>query len=123
MKDARSGLVWRRCAEGQAWSSGTCSGTASSFTWAEALQRGRAAGSGWRVPNIKELASLVDEGRAEPAIDKLRFPATPAAWFWTSTPDASDAAYTWYVHFGTGYSGHHGFRLDRHALRLVRSGP
>ena len=121
--DANTGLVWRRCAEGMAWNGSTCAGTPSSLTWAEALQCGKAAGGGWRVPNIKELASLVDERRADPAIDMPQFPATPATWFWTATPDAGDPATTWTVHFGTGHSGHHGFRQDRHALRLVRSGP
>ena len=125
VKDSRRNLVWRRCAEGMAWTGSTCTGTASSFTWAEALLHAKAmTKSGpWRLPNIKELASLVNDVRSNPAIDPTRFPATPAAWFWTSTPDASDAAYAWFVHFGNGYGGHNGFRTDRHALRLVRSGP
>ena len=125
VKDSRSNLVWRRCAEGMAWTGSTCTGTAGTFTWAEALLHAKATAKSvaWRLPNIKELSSLVDDGRANPSIAVAGFPATPAAWFWSSTPDASDAAYTWYVNFGTGYTGHHGFRTDRHALRLVRSGP
>ena len=126
VKDSRSGLVWRRCAEGMVWNGSTCGGTPGTFTWAEALLQAKAAsakGVGWRLPNIKELSSLVDDGRINPAIDPAGFPATPATWFWSSTPDAGDAAYSWYVNFGNGYSGHHGFRVDRYALRLVRSGP
>ena len=124
--DARSKLVWRRCVEGMRWNGSTCTGSAGSFTWAEAMALARAAaaqGAAWRLPSVQELSSLVDDGRVNPAIDAARFPATPALWFWTATPDANDAAYVWFVNFGTGYTGHHGFRSDRHALRLVRSAP
>ena len=124
--DARSKLVWRRCVEGMNWNGSTCTGTAGSFTWAEATARARAAttkDAAWRLPDVKELSSLVDDGRVNPSIDAARFPATPTLWFWTSTSDANDGAYAWFVNFGTGYTGHHGFRSDRHALRLVRSAP
>ena len=108
------------------WNGSTCTGTAGSFTWAEATARARAAttkDAAWRLPDVKELSSLVDDGRVNPSIDAARFPATPTLWFWTSTSDANDGAYAWFVNFGTGYTGHHGFRSDRHALRLVRSAP
>lgn len=124
--EARSKLVWRRCVEGMNWNGSTCTGTASTFTWAEATTRARAISAKdavWRLPDVKELSSLVDEGRVNPSIEAARFPATPTLWFWTSTSDASDGAYVWFVNFGTGYTGHHGFRSDRHALRLVRSAP
>ena len=124
--DARNKLVWRRCVEGMNWNGSTCTGTAGTYTWAEATALARAAaakGVAWRLPDVKELSSVVDEGRVNPAIDAARFPVTPALWFWTATPDANDAAYVWFVNFGTGYTGHHGFRTDRHALRLVRSAP
>ena len=124
--DLRSRLVWRRCVEGMSWNGNRCTGTSGSFTWAEATALAQAAaakGTAWRLPDVRELSSLVDDGRVNPAIDTTLFPATPALWFWTSTPDSADPAYVWFVNFGLGYTGHHGFRSDRHALRLVRSAP
>jgi len=120
VRDPGTGLVWLRCAEGTRWSAGACVGTPGAFTWAEALAIARAAGSGWRLPDIKQLASLVDPGRAAPAIDTARFPNAPASWFWSATPSGTDPAYAWYVNFGTGASGPNGYRLDRHLVRLVR---
>lgn len=123
VRDGR--LAWRRCAEGMSWSGSACTGTASALTWEQAQQRAKslaaASGLDWRLPTVKELASLVDDRRADPAIDTALFPATPAQRFWSSTPSLGDVAHVWTVHFGSGHSGNHGYRHDVHALRLVRS--
>jgi hypothetical protein len=42
-------------------------------------------GSGWRLPTIKELVSIVDYSRSAPAIDPTAFPSTPSGRFWSST--------------------------------------
>jgi hypothetical protein len=88
--DNRTGLIWRRCPEGMIASSTRCSGTPQLFTPAQALLRAKsealAAGLNWRMPNIKELASIVDRSRTYPAIDLTAFPDTPSAYFWSSTP-------------------------------------
>ncbi|MBP8284334.1 MAG: DUF1566 domain-containing protein, partial [Chromatiaceae bacterium] len=63
--DRATGLQWQRCSEGQTWSSGTCTGTATGHTWQVALQLAEAASyagqSDWRLPNINELASIVEQ--------------------------------------------------------------
>jgi hypothetical protein len=41
--------------------------------------------SGWRLPNVLELSTIVDFAAANPAIDRTAFPSTPATWFMTST--------------------------------------
>ncbi len=91
--DQKTGLIWRRCAEGMAFSGGTCTGTASTFTHEAALQQATAqAGStsvAWRLPNVKELASITDKTLFTPAIDPTAFPAIPALAtqnFWSSSP-------------------------------------
>jgi hypothetical protein len=44
------------------------------------------AGHGdWRLPSQIELVSIADLGRADPAIDTTAFPATPSAFFWSSS--------------------------------------
>ena len=63
----------------------------------------------WRLPTVRELQSLVDFERHDPAIDTDYFEC-PANWFWSNTPyagDPSDCA--WFVFFVSGYacwSGH-----------------
>jgi hypothetical protein len=65
-----TGLVWRRCVEGMVWSNGTqtCDGTATDFQWKQGadLLPGQSQG-GWRIPNVKELYSIVDQKRVTPS--------------------------------------------------------
>lgn len=99
--DNRTGLVWRRCSEGQSWSGSNCTGSASTYTHEGALQRAQTQ-SGWRLPNVKELSSLVDDTRINPAINTVAFPNTPHSWFWTSSPFVGDSNYAWLVIFYDG---------------------
>jgi hypothetical protein len=59
-------------------------------------------GMGWRLPSMKELQTIVDESRLSPTIDPVYFPNTPAAFFWTSSPDVTDATQAWVVDFKFG---------------------
>ena len=61
VKDLQTGLIWQRCSLGQTWSGTTCTGTATTYNWINALRTTVNMGNGWRVPNIKELASLVEQ--------------------------------------------------------------
>ena len=123
--DTKTGLIWRRCAEGMTASGGTCTGTASGFTHEAALTRAStqvtATGVAWRLPNVKELSSIADKSRSNPAIDVAAFPATPATHFWSSSPYVGSADFAWVVNFYDGFvgSGFRGFSLD---VRLVRAG-
>ncbi|WP_221740389.1 DUF1566 domain-containing protein [Stenotrophomonas sp. 278] len=57
----------------------------------------------WRLPTTKELYSLVDLSRIEPAIDTAAFPDFPkSGWFWTSDLYAGVASCAWDVYFGNG---------------------
>jgi hypothetical protein len=123
--DQATGLIWRRCAEGMAWANATCTGTALSFTHEHALLRAKseaiASANAWRLPSVKELVSLVDRTRTSPAIDVAAFPATPSAWFWSSSPYAGDSYRAWYVYFGLGYVSTYGRNSGDGAVRLVRA--
>ena len=61
--------------------------------------------SDWRLPNIKELASIVEQACYDPAVDLGVFPGAPSYWFWSSSPNANDASNAWYVYFYDGYDG------------------
>jgi hypothetical protein len=128
--DMRTGLIWKRCSEGQAWNGTTCTGTATNHRHEPALALANASNSsqsatGWRLPNVKELASLADKGCQNPAIDNTTFPATPGDWFWSSSPYVFDPVHAWSVNFFDGHvAGSYSSRTnssDHFHVRLVRS--
>jgi hypothetical protein len=73
-------------------------------------------GSGWRLPSIKELHTLVDETRTLPAIDASVFPSTPPTFFWTASRVASFNQYLWAVNFSEGTDAW----FTEETLRFVR---
>ncbi|MBT0585099.1 Lcl C-terminal domain-containing protein [Alteromonas oceanisediminis] len=101
VKHLRTGLVWMRCAIGQTYDGTQCSGDAQQMTWEQALQLAHGYRfddtQGWRLPNIKELATLTERSCVRPAINTDVFPNTPPDDFWTSTPAVTDAERAWVV--------------------------
>ena len=74
----------------------------SPMTWTEAINHCEsltfATHSDWRLPNIKELTSLVDDSKTSPAIDTNVFEHTTSTTaYWSSTTSAGTANYAWYV--------------------------
>ena len=123
--DTKTGLIWRRCAEGMTASGVTCTGTATAFTYEAAITRASTqatnTGVAWRLPNVKELSSIADKSRVNPAIDTVAFPVAPASGFWSSSPDVGIANYAWGVYFGNGVV--YGYlRINPSYVRLVRAG-
>ncbi len=74
--DTVLGLIWRRCLEGMTWSGTTCTGAPTGFMHRQALVHAQAQ-SGWRMPNIKEVMSILDRGSGAPSWDLTLFPGTP----------------------------------------------
>lgn len=55
--------------------------------------------SGWRLPNRRELRSLVSHQAKKPALPEDHpFQNVFLGWYWTSTTAAINTAYAWYVH-------------------------
>lgn len=123
--DSRTGLIWQRCPIGMNWNAGiaTCDGTPNYFMWYEALHAAintaRSEGLAWRIPNVKELSSIVDRTAINPAINAAIFPATPNHHFWSSTSYRLEAFYAWLVDFYDG-AVFYSYLEDMGALRLVR---
>jgi len=121
----RTGLMWQRCAVGQTWSAGTCTGNASGLLWSGALQAAVSARAGgysdWRLPNIKELQSIVEEKCVAPSINESIFPNTPASRFWSASAYAGDSVSAWFVVFSLGYAGSYS-KGHYSQVRLVRAG-
>ena len=107
--DTTTQLEWQRCSLGQTWNGRTCTGEANPYTWDQA----RAAAdrvSGWRLPTIDELRTLVycssgqparfnSSGRScsgdyqRPTIVTEAFPETPSSVFWSGSPNAYNSSY------------------------------
>lgn len=99
--DDATGLRWQRCPAGFTLDDGgtpldytddACdsSGT-ETLDWQGALQAAQSQNSGgafndWRLPNVKELMSLVERQCAAPAVNMSIFPdMPPSARLWSST--------------------------------------
>jgi len=56
----------------------------------------------WRLPNVKELRSIVDSGTHAPAIHAGYFPNTQSNFYWSSTTYAASPDAAWRVNFWHG---------------------
>ena len=129
--DLESKLVWMRCADGQKWGDQRCVGAAQAYVWSEAQRHatrisrdGTAFYNDWRVPSLRELATITDRGCKNPRTNLAVFPDTPAAPFWSSTPRVGNAEGERAMALSFGHEGVMVAAKDeRFHLRLVRTGP
>jgi hypothetical protein len=125
---ATTGLMWKRCAEGLSGEACT-TGAATSMTWSSALTAAEnstfAGFTDWRLPNFKELRSIVETCGYDPAINQTIFPATPrpafGSVFWSSSTYAPRPSDAWIVVFDRG-GGVATSKESRLFVRLVRGG-
>lgn len=123
--DSDTGLEWDQCTLGLGGP--TCAtGSPTAFPWADAHTASAMANAAaykgfrdWRLPNLKELESIVKIDSSSPAIDNAAFPATGGN-YWTSS-NTSPSWFAWFINFGNG-----GYYANTKTLtfyvRLVRSG-
>lgn len=100
--DNATGLMWVKDPSqlGGVW--GT-PGSPSQMTWNNAIDNclalDYAGHSDWRLPNIKEIMSIVDYSKFYPSIDETFFPNNPAGYYWSSTTYTNNTSYAWYMDF------------------------
>ena len=100
VEDRLTGLVWTR----------NCSLFDFPVSWEESLglidtmnSSKKFGRSDWRLPNRRELRSLIDHGRKNPALPPSHpFVDVNLGWYWTSTTAARNPAYAWYVQLQGG---------------------
>jgi hypothetical protein len=118
-----TGLEWKRCPEGQDYSDGECVGDIVRMEWQEALLHANQQTGDWRVPNIKELWSIVEFCSTEPAINTAIFPypsdnnSLVLSSFWTSN---GYNVLVRVIHFAEP-AGRLAYKDNRNQLRLVRN--
>jgi hypothetical protein len=126
--DRVSRLMWTRCSAGQEWTAGNCAGAARSVDWAGAAavardvnRQGALFFSDWRVPQLRELATLVAPACAAPRVDLTVFPGTPAEFYWSAStrPGEATPARVYALSFG-GEGVLAMPRSEQNHVRLVR---
>jgi len=72
----------------------------------------------WRLPSIKELQSIVDRKKHDPAI-KAGFKNTATDFYWSASPGVGSGSSAWIVYF---YGGHtsYGTKTNKNCVRCVR---
>lgn len=120
--DKQTGLIWQRCSLGQTWNGTTCTGTASTHTWTDALAKAKAVGNGYRLPNIRELKSLTEKACFELAINITFFPNTSLGWYQSASPSGYGIDRVWQVDFRDGGADGMGYKYDGYHVRAVRAG-
>ncbi|OGR51469.1 MAG: hypothetical protein A2049_00985 [Elusimicrobia bacterium GWA2_62_23] len=122
--DNRTGLMWVTTPLTDAGFKGT-------QTWVSALTSCTVTLNGmayagytdWRLPNVRELMSIVDYGAASvPRINTTAFPGTVSDFYWTSTTYVPNSTIAWHVYFNAGYVGNSA-KTNSLYVRCVRGGP
>jgi uncharacterized protein (TIGR02145 family) len=113
--DSNTGLMWQKENDNtdRTWES--------AITYCEGLSLG--SYTDWRLPNIKELESITDDSRYNPAIDTTYFPNTYSSGYWSSTTFACCATSALGVGFGNGGVANYGpEKSNNNYVRCVRGG-
>ena len=94
VSDVATGLIWEQILDGSA------NNYSEAITYCDNLSL--AGYTDWRLPDVKELTSVVDYRNDQPAVDAGAFPATNNIEFWSSSEFASDTSQAWRVDFVDG---------------------
>jgi hypothetical protein len=136
IKDIITGLIWEKKCD-----SATCAttdlhhidrafgwngdgATDTIWDWLDDLNAeggtGFAGRDDWRMPNIKELQTLVNYGAHDPSIDGI-FGPTPVESYWSATTHPTTPSHAWVVNFSLGEQTTFG-KLNTFRVRAVRGG-
>lgn len=134
--DKLTGLIWQKSGNCRAFFPLDFLSTENLRSWTRAIISCNALSSGfcglsdgskagdWRLPNLKELDSLIDLGRRNPYALSADCPLADSTLYdpyWSSTNDLGANTLARYVWFETGCDNW-GEKTSVHAVRCVRGG-
>jgi hypothetical protein len=101
--DSLTGLIWLKNASSFNGFWGDCLSYANNLSNGSAgLTDGSSAGD-WRIPNMKELLSLIDYGKSNPCLPNGHpFSNVNSDYYWSGTTYSSDPSYAWGVSMNDG---------------------
>lgn len=101
---------------------GTCSDGGDTMDFIQALNDDAFGGfTDWRMPTEKELSTLLNHDRFEPAINTTFFPNTLSTSYWSSVTANKMRDHAWRVSFDDGLVSHGIFKTFAYGVRAVRS--
>ena len=131
--DKLTGLVWLREGNCNTFFAGDATGQ-NSRPWSAALAAADQLAAGycgltdgsvaedWRLPNLRELQSLIDFSQVNPALPPSHpFLNTVSSYYWSSTTLAISTAGAWRVYFGNG-TVTSDVKSNSYNVRAVRGG-
>jgi len=95
--DSATNLMWAKDGNDAGCNNGSKITWASAITYCEGLDF--AGHTDWRLPNIKELISIMDYGTKTPAINATFFPHTQSDYYWSSSTSFDMSAFAWHGDF------------------------
>lgn len=118
--DNSTGLMWQQA-------TATTGTSGNYFTWKDALSYCDNLNLGghtdWRMPNFKELQSLLDFSHYQPSINTNYFPDTkPYQWYWSSTSASGAWDRAFYLIFSNSFGSDDTSKGGSCQVRAVRGG-
>ncbi|MFC1610880.1 DUF1566 domain-containing protein [Myxococcota bacterium] len=101
VRDEHTGLIWQGCVT-DLYGQGCTMGAAQALPWEQALAYCEglswAGMDSWRLPNIMEIWSIIDNQTSTPPFDSTFFPGTPSTGaLWASTTNRYESSEAWAV--------------------------
>jgi len=118
--DNRTGLMWAKDGSGAGCNNGAALNWENAGLFCQNLTF--ATYTDWRLPNAKELFSLVKFEGTAPFIDQTSFPNTVSDYYWTSTTCVPGTTNAVSVTFNKGYVDYND-KTNTIYVRPVRGGP
>jgi hypothetical protein len=125
--DNLTGLMWQQ--DGSTPTVGLCTG--GSTNWQGALNyvaclntNNYLGHNDWRLPNLNELQSLMNDGQSNQAtwLDGLGFANTVPDYYWSSTSYATDTTLAWGANFNVRNTTYGTKSTTTYHIRCVRGG-
>ncbi|KZN58291.1 hypothetical protein N473_05980 [Pseudoalteromonas luteoviolacea CPMOR-1] len=124
--DTITDIMWQRCTFGFVYNAETesCDNKEQQLNWQQALAAANNSRLGdyddWQLPNVKELATLVERSCEDPAINTTVFLGNHSGNYWTNTTNVKDISRAWTYQFSDGLNDSSSIKTSDAFVRLMR---